>query len=126
MRPSGNLAERGLRKTAELTMSEFPRAHEVILNDIYVDDCFSGQKLSGWKSSNNWPANSCSFRRGFTLKGFTFSGMDPPEHLSNDGKSVIVGGLKWYPKEDLISITVGELNFAKKNQNQWWVYSLRK
>ena len=51
---------------------------------------------------------------GFSLKGFTFSGRDPPEHLSNDGKSVTVGGLKWFPKEDLLAINVGEVNFAKK------------
>ena len=46
--------------------------------------------------------------------GFTFSGMGPPEHLSSDGKSVTVGGLKWFPRDDLISISVKELNFTKK------------
>ena len=32
--------------------------------------------------------------------------------------SVVVGGLKWFPKEDLISINVSELNFAKKNRGR--------
>ena len=51
---------------------------------------------------------------GFILKGFTFSGFDPPEHLSKDGRSVTVGGLKWFSKGNFISINIGELNFAKK------------
>ena len=38
----------------------------------------------------------------------------PPENLSKDGKSVIVGGIKWFPKGDFISINSNELNFAKK------------
>ena len=38
----------------------------------------------------------------------------PPENLSKDGKSVIVGGIKWFPKGDFISINNNELNFAKK------------
>ena len=34
IRSSGNLAERGLRQTAELTKSEYPRVCEIIMNDI--------------------------------------------------------------------------------------------
>ena len=55
---------------------------------------------------------------GFDLKGFTFSGFDPPEHLSNDDKSINVGGLKWYPKSDLLSLNIGELNFSKKSRGR--------
>ena len=40
--------------------------------------------------------------------------MDRPEHVSSDGKSVTVGGLKWFPRDDLISIGVKELNFTKR------------
>ena len=35
---------------------------------------------------------------GFTLKGFAMSGESPPEHLSSDAESVLVGGLQWFPK----------------------------
>ena len=42
MRSSGNLAECGLRRTAELSRDKFPEACEVIINDTYVDDCISG------------------------------------------------------------------------------------
>ena len=39
---SGNVAECALRKVAELTRSEFPKAYDTIMNDLYVDDCISG------------------------------------------------------------------------------------
>ena len=42
VRPSGNIAECALRRTAELTRSEYPLAYDIITKDIYVDDGFSG------------------------------------------------------------------------------------
>ena len=47
VRSSGNQAERGLRETARLVKYEFPRVNEVIQNDIYVDDCLSGEDSLG-------------------------------------------------------------------------------
>ena len=52
------------------------------------------------------------------MKGFTFSGQDPEEELSADGQSVMVGGLKWYPKGDYLMLNIGELNFACKMENK--------
>ena len=114
LRPSGNLAQTGLRQTAEKTKNRFPRAHDIIMKDMYVDDCLSGAKSYDERLSNTDELKMALEKGGFSLKGFTFSGHDPPEHLSNDGKSVTVGGLKWFPKEDLLAINVGEVNFAKK------------
>ena len=51
---------------------------------------------------------------GFTLKGFTFSGHHPHSSLSSDGETVSVAGLKWFSKEDCISLDVQQLNFAKR------------
>ena len=34
VRPSGNLAQTGLRKTAERMKNRFPRAHDIIMGDI--------------------------------------------------------------------------------------------
>ena len=43
MRPSRNQAERALRLVAEMTIDQYPIAYEIIQNDIYVDDCISGE-----------------------------------------------------------------------------------
>ena len=43
VKPSGNQAERGIRETGKLMKANFPRQNEIIDNDIYVDDCRSGE-----------------------------------------------------------------------------------
>ena len=57
-------------------------------------------------------------RGGFAVKGFTFSGREPPPNLSNDGTSIIVGGMKPYPKEDCISLYTNILNFDYKKRGK--------
>ena len=87
IKSSGNLAERGLRETARLTKNEFSQGKDVVQNDIYVDDCLSGEDT--WEkileSTNNL---KLVLNRG----GFTFSGKDPPPNLPSDGTSINVGG----------------------------------
>ena len=43
VKPSRNVAERGLRQTAEKTEYRYPQACEVIKKDMYLDDCMSGE-----------------------------------------------------------------------------------
>ena len=57
-------------------------------------------------------------RGGFALKGFPFTGKDPPAECTTDGVSVKVGGMKVYPKEDQISIVTGGMNFYKKKRGK--------
>ena len=54
----------------------------------------------------------------FTLKEITFTGGDPPSATSTDDSSVNVAGMKWFPKEDLLALDIGELNFAKKEHGK--------
>ena len=53
-------------------------------------------------------------RDGFTLEGIKFTGDDPPSALSTDDSSVNLAGMKGFPKEDLLVLDIGELNFTKK------------
>ena len=53
-------------------------------------------------------------RGGFLLKRVTFSGKDPPAILANDKASINVAGMRWFPKEDLLSLDINKLNVAKK------------
>ena len=83
-----NLAQTELRKTAERTKNRFPRGHDIIMGDIYVDECMSGDKSYNERVSTTDELKMALEKGEFILKGFTFSGSDPPEHLSKDGKSV--------------------------------------
>ena len=42
VRSSGNLSQRSIGKTANLSKDEYPQINELICKDIYVDDCVSG------------------------------------------------------------------------------------
>ena len=57
-------------------------------------------------------------RGGFSLKGVTFSGTDLPSKLSKDESSINVAGMKWLSKDDVVSLDISELNFAKKQRGR--------
>ena len=114
VRSSGNQAETGLRKTADISKNQYPEICEIIHKDIYVDDCLSGSlaETSAFKLSDE--LQIVVNRGGFSLKVFTFSGYPPCVSLSSDGESVGVAGLRWYPENDKVALDISELNFSRK------------
>ena len=118
VKPSGNQAERGLRETARLSKSEYPQVNAIIMNDVYVDDCISGESTVDGAMTRADELELVLNRGGFTLKGITFSKKDPPESLSDDGNSINVAGMTWYPKDDKLSLDISPLNFAKKHRGK--------
>ena len=99
---------------ADLTKEEYPRAHEIVNHDVYVDDCVSGESSEEERMQATDQLQLSLETGGFTLKGFTFSGSDPDEKLSDDGKSIMVGGVKWFSREDYWMLNVGKINFSRK------------
>ena len=114
VKSSGNQAERALRMTAQLSKDEYPAIHNTVQNDIYVDDCMSGESSEDLNFQRADELSIVLRRGGFGLKGFTFSRRSPPNDLSEDGKSINVAGMKWFPKDDYLQLDIGELNFAKR------------
>ena len=90
--------------TAELVKHEYPCENEIIRKGIYVDDCLSGEKSWNKVRITTDNLNIVLNKGGFCLKGLTFSGQDPPD----------VAGMKWFSREDKLSLKIGELNFGKK------------
>ena len=114
VKSSGNQAEYGLRETARLSKEDYPEINEIVNKDVYVDDCITGEMSEKHAMKRADELEIVLNRGGYTLKGITFSNHDPPESLTDDGISIGVAGMKWYSKEDKISLNIGELNFAKK------------
>ena len=114
VKSSGNQAERGLRQTAELSKDEFPRVNSIINDDTFIDDVLSGEDDMVHAAQVADEMEIVLGTGGFGLKGFTFSGKDPPDKLTRDGQSISVAGMTWFSKDDLISIDIAELNFSKK------------
>ena len=126
VRTSGNQAERALRETTKLFREEYPRQDDIIQNQTYVDDCASGTTVL---SDEGKPCPERSYnearkitdglqtvlsKRNFLLKGVVFSGQDPPDHLSNEDKSVNIFGVKWFPQSDTLSLNISDVNLNKK------------
>ena len=82
VRSSGNLAEYGLRRTAEMCRDESPRAYDVITCDTYVDDMLSCTECADETLSVTDDLEAAVLKGGFRLNGFTISG--PSENLSSD------------------------------------------
>ena len=114
IKSSGNQAERALRMTTEKFKKEFPRINEIVNKDVYVDDCISGEPTQCLSFQTADELTLVLMHGGFCLKGFTFSGSDPPKHLSEDGESVNVAGMKWLPKRDQLQLDIGPIDFSKK------------
>ena len=106
VKSNGNQAERGLRGTTGLSAEEYPQVSQIVQNDIYVDDCSSGEE-NVEKALQRADELELVLNCGsFTLKGITFTGGDPPSALSTDDSSVNVAGMKWFPTENLLALTL--------------------
>ena len=109
-----NEAERSLKENAKLSKVEYPKINEIVKNDIYVDNCMSGEQSEREALKRANELEVVLNRGGFVLNGITFSNQDPPESLSDDDESIIVAGMKWFPKDDIISLDIEDMNFSKK------------
>ena len=118
VRSSGNQAAFGLRKVTQLSQEEFPEVSQTINDDVYVDDCISGEDIRDTAHQRADQLELVLNRGGYRLKGVTFSGEDPPSNLTDDGDTIFVGGMRWHVKEDTLSINISDLNFAKKQRGK--------
>ena len=119
VKSSGNQAERRLRETAKMHQDKYPEVNRVIAEDVYVDDCISGNPTIDAMLHCIGEIEQVLPHGGFTLKGVTISGSNPPPSLTADGQTVSVAGLKWQSKEDVISLDIKPLNFGKKYRGKW-------
>ena len=99
-------------------MCQYPEVKRIVNEDIYVDDCITGEDEMDCAHTRADELEAVLNKGGFGLKGVAFSGEDPPSTLSDDGKTIFVVGMKWFPKEDEISLNIGELNFARKQRGK--------
>ena len=118
VRPSGNQAEHGLREIANIFKSDYPEVQRIINEDVYVDDCVTGESSIVEAYTRADQIQLVINHGTFMLKGITFTGEDPLPNLTEDGESIVVGGMKWYPKTDEISLNITDLNFSKKRRGK--------
>ena len=98
----------------EKIIKTYKLVNQIVQNDIYVDDCLSGENTEELALEKADWLELVLNQGGFSLKGVTFSKTDPPNNLPADQCSVNEAEMKWFPKEDMVSLDIGELNFTKK------------
>ena len=91
---------------------EYPKGNEIVKNNIYVDDCIFAEQSE--REARADELEVVFNRGGFVLKGITFSNQDLLESLSDYGESINVAEVKWFLKDDVISLDIKDINFAKK------------
>ena len=53
------------------------------------------------------------------IKGWCLSGEDPPEELTDDGATVSLAGMTWFPKIDGFNLNISKLHFSKKKRGKY-------
>ena len=56
-------------------------------------------------------------RGGLSLKGVTFCGKDPPATFTNDKASINVAGMRWFLRQDLVSLGISD-NILPRNAGE--------
>ena len=118
VRSSGNLAQCALRRVAELNRERYPKAFYPITANTYMDDCISGTNSPSESYDEADQIQNAAATGGFSVKGFVFSGEEPPEELCNGPGFKLIGGLKWFLVGDFIGLNVPELNFSRKHRGK--------
>ena len=118
VKPSGNQMQYAIRRTAELYKEEFPRVYEVVCNDMYMDDCMSGEETIDLVHQRTDELDLVVKRGNFRFKGSTISGQPPLPDLSATGDYIMVGGMRWYPEDDVLAFNIKPLNFAPKKRGR--------
>ena len=52
------------------------------------------------------------------VKAWSKSGVKPSEAVSDDGHSILVGGMQWFPEMDSVSIRIPSLHFGKRRRGK--------
>ena len=94
--------------------SSHPLGAEVLKNRIYVDDAFSGCSSKNELLQQIAQLEHILSSAGLSMKYLVISGSPPPENASVDGKSISLLGYSWFPEDDLLALSISEINFQRR------------
>ena len=124
-KPAAAMAAVALKKTAELSKEEYPRAAEIIINSSYVDDIISSFADQEEAHKIITHINEVLLRGGFRVKAWRVSGQTTEEGLeicttvdnfdSNDSTDTKVLGIVWNPSNDELEFRT-KLNFSPRQR----------
>ena len=88
-------SEAALVKLAGLVQEDLPEVAELLQKARYVDDLADSKVTADESKQVVADADKVLDSVGLKCKGWSFSGEPPHKEVSENGSSVLVGGLEW-------------------------------
>ena len=121
IKPVGNSLQCGVTEVAvhvEVKYPEHRAGAEALKKDAYVDDVGRADHTKKISRSTAASLDFTLAQASMEVKGYTFSGEDPPPEVSADGKRVGLLGMAWSPKEDVLQLDIKPLYFGKPKRGK--------
>lgn len=116
---SGGISEVFLRRFSDTIRNSLPEVAKLISKNRYVDDilksCISIAVAKGLIKDTEETLKDINME----IKGWCLSGEDPPKELTDDGATVSLAGMTWFPKIDGFSLNISKLHFSKKKRGKY-------
>ena len=112
------LSEQAVIMLAEHIRHKNPRLAALLLLSRFVDDLADSDKNTKQISDLTKQADELFESVSMKCKGWSISLSPPHPDCTNDGISVDVGGLVWYPEIDCISVKIPPIHFGKKSRGK--------
>ena len=90
---------------------EFPDVAEFLRKFRYVDDFTKSVDTLREVLELIKNTEKVLSKASLVVKDWAWSGKEPPEKLSPDGKSVNLAGLAWYPEVDAYRLNLDSIHF---------------
>ena len=100
-------------KLAETIQDEKPEVAVLLTESTYVDDIADSRSELGLCTAVMDDTDEVLASVGCQIKAWSRTGCDPVDKVSQDGVSLEVGGMIWYPKLDILMVKIPVLHFGK-------------
>ena len=115
---SGGQSEEVIRQFCELIRIDYPDVVRILLERRYVDDILKSVESREEALDIIKKTEEALQKIDMKIKGWSISGEDPPEQLTDDGVSVGFSGLTWFPAIDSFKLNISNLHFGKKKRGK--------
>ena len=111
-------SEAAVIKLAEHIRSKNPRLAELLTEGRFVDDLGDSDNSLDLVQKLTRDADDLFESVGLSCKGWSFSGLEPPEDVADESGLVSIGGMKWHTKLDFLEVPIPLLHFSKKSRGR--------
>ena len=106
------------KKLAAEIRPEYPELALLLDESTYVDDMGESKDTEDAIDRLANEADKVLGELSVTVKAWSKTGVKPSTTVSDDGVSVLVAGMQWFPEMDSISIRVPSLHFGKRRRGK--------